>query len=39
MIRKIKVLFITARSDFGGGPRHVEQLIENMPKEVEIYMA
>lgn len=39
MIRKMKVLFITARSDFGGGPRHIEQLIKNMPKEVEIYMA
>ena len=35
----MKILFITVRSDFGGGPRHVDQLIKELPKECEFYMA
>lgn len=35
----MKVLLITVRSDFGGGPRHVDQLIQYLPTEVELYMA
>jgi len=35
----MKILYITVRSDFGGGPRHVDQLVENMPEDIEIYMA
>lgn len=35
----MKILYLIVRSDFGGGPRHVEQLINNMPKDMEIYMA
>lgn len=35
----MKVLLITVRSDFGGGPRHVHQLVENLPDDVELYMA
>lgn len=35
----MKVLLITVRSDFGGGPRHVDQLINNLPTDVELYLA
>lgn len=35
----MKLLFVTVRSDFGGGPRHVDQLVKNLPTDVEIYMA
>lgn len=35
----MKVLFITVRSDFGGGPRHVDQLINRMPDNVDVYVA
>ena len=35
----MKILYIISRSDFGGGPRHVDQLVDNMPSNVEIYMA
>lgn len=35
----MKILYIIVRSDFGGGPRHVEQLINNMPNDVEVYAA
>lgn len=35
----MKVLLISVRSDFGGGPRHVNQLVDNMPAEVELYLA
>ena len=36
---RMKILYITVRSDFGGGPRHVGQLIDNMPNDMDIYMA
>lgn len=35
----MKVLLITVRSDFGGGPKHVNQLISGLPSDVELYMA
>lgn len=35
----MKVLLITVRSDFGGGPRHVDQLVNALPPDVELYMA
>ena len=35
----MNVLLISVRSDFGGGPRHVHQLIEELPSSINIYMA
>ena len=35
----MKVLLIIVRSDFGGGPRHVHQLVENLPEEINLFMA
>lgn len=35
----MKVLYITVRADFGGGPRHVTQLINNLSEKYEIYLA
>jgi glycosyltransferase involved in cell wall biosynthesis len=35
----MNILLITVRSDFGGGPRHVHQLIENLPKTFRIFLA
>lgn len=35
----MKILFITVRSDFGGGPRHVDQLIDSLPSFCSIYVA
>ena len=35
----MNLLFITVRSDFGGGPKHVDQLIKNLPNNINIYMA
>lgn len=35
----MKILLITVRSDFGGGPRHVDQLINNLLQNIEIYVA
>ena len=35
----VRVLFITVRSDFGGGPRHVDQLVKNLPTDIELFMA
>jgi len=35
----MKILFITVRSDFGGGPRHVNQLVGELPDKYDIYMA
>lgn len=33
------ILYITSRSDFGGGPRHVDQLLGLLPPEYAIFMA
>ena len=35
----MKILLITMRSDFGGGPRHVDQLIKGLTNKFEIYAA
>lgn len=35
----IKVLLITVRSDFGGGPRHVHQLVNGLPEQICVYIA
>lgn len=34
-----KVLLITVRSDFGGGPMHVNQLIEHLPQSISLSIA
>lgn len=34
-----KILLITVRSDFGGGPRHVDQLVKLLPDKFKLYMA
>jgi glycosyltransferase involved in cell wall biosynthesis len=36
---KLKVLHITARADLGGGPRHIQYLIENIKNDIECYVA
>lgn len=35
----MKILFITLRADHGGGPKHVDLLINNLSREIEIYLA
>lgn len=35
----MKILLITVRSDFGGGPRHVDQLVDCLPPNIGLYMA
>ena len=35
----MNILFITVRSDFGCGPKHIDQLIKNLPSNINIYMA
>lgn len=35
----MKILFITLRADRGGGPKHVDLLINNLSSEIEIYLA
>lgn len=35
----MNILYITVRSDFGGGPRHIDQLVENLGKQYNIYIA
>jgi glycosyltransferase involved in cell wall biosynthesis len=37
--QKKKLLYITIRADFGGGPFHVDQLIENLDDSFDIYCA
>lgn len=37
--KDIKVLMITVRADFGGGPEHLYQLITNLPPNVKVYIA
>ncbi len=34
-----RILYITVRGDFGGGPRHVHQLIKNFSMNNEVYVA
>jgi glycosyltransferase involved in cell wall biosynthesis len=35
----LRILLITARADFGGGPKHVDDLINNLSQEYELYLA
>lgn len=35
----MKVLMITLRADHGGGPQHIDQLVNNLPYEFEIFIA
>lgn len=35
----MKILYISVRSDFGGGPRHLDQLIEKLEGQYELYVA
>lgn len=35
----MRILLITARADFGGGPKHVDDLINNLSPEYELYLA
>ena len=35
----MNILLITVRADFGGGPRHVHQLIDELPSDFNIYVA
>ena len=35
----MKILLITLRADHGGGPKHVDLLINNLSNEVEIFVA
>lgn len=35
----MNLLYITVRSDFGGGPRHVAQLIDKLESRYELYIA
>ena len=36
---KPKVLLITGRADFGGGPEHIRQILKNLHKEFTFYVA
>lgn len=38
-MNKIKLLYITARADHGGGPRHLDLLINNLSDKFEVYVA
>ena len=35
----MKILFITLRADHGGGPKHVDLLINNLSNNIEIFLA
>ncbi len=35
----MKILFITLRADHGGGPKHIDLLINNLSSDIEIYLA
>ena len=35
----MKILLVTSRSDFGGGPRHVDQLIDKLSQKFDVYVA
>ena len=36
---KKKIIYITVRSDFGGGPYHIDLLIDNLKGDFDIYVA
>lgn len=35
----MNILYITVRSDFGGGPKHINELLDLSSSEYNIYMA
>lgn len=35
----MNVLLITVRSDYGGGPRHVDQLVNHLRQDIDLYLA
>lgn len=35
----MKILFITLRADHGGGPKHIDLLINNLSSDIEIFLA
>lgn len=37
--QKIKILIITSRADWGGGPRHIYELSKNLKKDFSFYFA
>lgn len=37
--KKIKILYITARADFGGGPEHLYKLSKSLPERFDIFYA
>lgn len=37
--KKIKILYITVRADFGGGPEHLYRLLTGLPDKYETYVA
>ena len=37
--RKNKILLISVRADFGGGPEHIYRLVQKLKDEIEIYIA
>lgn len=39
MKQNVNLLLITARSDVGGGPRHVRDLIDNLPNQFNVAIA
>ena len=39
MTKPVKILFITVRADFGGGPEHVYRLIDILTPEIEAFVA
>jgi glycosyltransferase involved in cell wall biosynthesis len=39
VIEKKKILYITLRSDYGGATMHIDQLVQNLDKDYEIYCA
>jgi len=39
MNNKVKLLYITVRADHGGGPKHLDLLINNLSDKFEIYVA
>lgn len=36
---RIKILLITVRADYGGGPEHIYSLIKELHKEIDFYVA
>jgi glycosyltransferase involved in cell wall biosynthesis len=39
VLEKKKILYISLRSDFGGAPMHIDQLVHNFKNKYEIYCA